>query len=101
MHGLEADLLHDGAADTLRGKCVGRNKQIALRHPMGGFLKPSGLGIGVEAGAIKRLRPTGYGLEPNRPAFEAIGRYVHEQGLAPRVVAAEGMFVPGVEAEAG
>jgi len=38
-----------------------------------------------------------YGLEPNRPAFEAIGRYVHEQGLAPRVVAAEEMFVPGVE----
>ena len=30
----------------------------------------------------------------NRPAFEAIGRYVHEQGLAPRVVTAEEMFVP-------
>ena len=42
-----------------------------------------------------------YGLEPNRPAFEAIGRYVHEQGLAPRAVAAEEMFVPGVETEAG
>ena len=41
-----------------------------------------------------------YGLEPNRPAFAAIGRYVHEQGLAPRVVAAEEMFVPGVEAMA-
>src|SRR5262249_47260026 len=27
-----------------------------------------------------------YGLEPNRPAFDAIGRYVHEQGLSPRVV---------------
>jgi 4,5-dihydroxyphthalate decarboxylase len=39
-----------------------------------------------------------YGLEPNRPAFEAIGRYVHEQGLAPRVVSADEMFVAGVEA---
>jgi 4,5-dihydroxyphthalate decarboxylase len=38
-----------------------------------------------------------YGLESNRPAFEAIGRYVREQGLAPRVVTVEEMFVPGVE----
>jgi 4,5-dihydroxyphthalate decarboxylase len=38
-----------------------------------------------------------YGLEPNRPAFEAIGRYVHEQGLSPRVVRADELFVPGVE----
>jgi 4,5-dihydroxyphthalate decarboxylase len=38
-----------------------------------------------------------YGLEPNRPTWEAIGRYVHEQGLAPRPVAAEELFVPGVE----
>jgi 4,5-dihydroxyphthalate decarboxylase len=38
-----------------------------------------------------------YGLEPNRPAFGAIGRYVHEQGLAPRPVTADEMFVPGVE----
>ena len=27
-----------------------------------------------------------YGVEPNRPAFEAVGRYVHEQGLSPRIV---------------
>jgi 4,5-dihydroxyphthalate decarboxylase len=38
-----------------------------------------------------------YGLEPNRPTFEAIGRYVHEQGLSPRVVKADELFVPGVE----
>jgi 4,5-dihydroxyphthalate decarboxylase len=38
-----------------------------------------------------------YGVEPNRPAFAAIGRYVHEQGLAPRVVAPKEMFVPAVE----
>jgi 4,5-dihydroxyphthalate decarboxylase len=38
-----------------------------------------------------------YGLEPNRPAFEAIGRYVHEQGLSPRVVSADELFVPDVE----
>ena len=38
-----------------------------------------------------------YGLEPNRPTFEAIGRYVHEQGLSPRVVDADELFAPGVE----
>ena len=38
-----------------------------------------------------------YGLEPNRPTWEAIGRYVHEQGLAPRTVAPEELFVAGVE----
>jgi 4,5-dihydroxyphthalate decarboxylase len=34
-----------------------------------------------------------YGIEPNRPAFEAMGRYLFEQGLAPRVVTPEEMFV--------
>jgi len=38
-----------------------------------------------------------YGLEPNRPTFEAIGRYVHEQGLSPRVVSADELFVSGIE----
>jgi 4,5-dihydroxyphthalate decarboxylase len=38
-----------------------------------------------------------YGIEPNRPTWEAIGRYVHEQGLAPRAVAPEELFVPGME----
>ncbi|MGA7487047.1 MAG: PhnD/SsuA/transferrin family substrate-binding protein [Xanthobacteraceae bacterium] len=38
-----------------------------------------------------------YGLAPNRPTFEAIGRYVHEQGLSPRVVDADELFAPGVE----
>ncbi len=35
-----------------------------------------------------------YGLEPNRPAWEALCRYVYEQGLAPRLVKAEELFVP-------
>jgi 4,5-dihydroxyphthalate decarboxylase len=34
-----------------------------------------------------------YGVEANRPAFAAIGQYLHEQGLAPRVVTPEEMFV--------
>lgn len=34
-----------------------------------------------------------YGIEPNRPALTAIGQYLHEQGLAPRVVAPEELFV--------
>ena len=38
-----------------------------------------------------------YGLEPNRPTFEAVGRYVHEQGLCPRVVSPDELFAPGVE----
>ena len=38
-----------------------------------------------------------YGLEPNRPTFAAIGRFVHEQGLAPRVVGPDELFAPGVE----
>jgi 4,5-dihydroxyphthalate decarboxylase len=38
-----------------------------------------------------------YGLEPNRPTFEAIGRYVHEQGLSPRVVSADELFAPGMQ----
>ena len=38
-----------------------------------------------------------YGLEPNRPTFEAIGRYVHEQGLSPRVVSADELFARDME----
>jgi 4,5-dihydroxyphthalate decarboxylase len=38
-----------------------------------------------------------YGLEPNRPTWEAIARFVHEQGLAPRVVTPEEMFPVSVE----
>ena len=33
-----------------------------------------------------------YGLDPNRPTWAAIGRFVHEQGLAPRVVTPEELF---------
>jgi 4,5-dihydroxyphthalate decarboxylase len=33
-----------------------------------------------------------YGIEPNRPALEALCRYVHEQGLAPRRVLPEELF---------
>jgi 4,5-dihydroxyphthalate decarboxylase len=35
-----------------------------------------------------------YGLEPNRPTLDAIGRYVHEQGLSPRRVRADEIFAP-------
>ncbi len=37
-----------------------------------------------------------YGLEPNRPTLAAVGRYVHEQHLSPRVVAPEEIFAPNV-----
>jgi 4,5-dihydroxyphthalate decarboxylase len=38
-----------------------------------------------------------YGLEPNRATWAAVGRYVHEQGLSPRAVSADELFVSGVE----
>ncbi len=34
-----------------------------------------------------------YGLQPNRPAIDAVGRYVYEQGLAPHIVTADEMFL--------
>jgi 4,5-dihydroxyphthalate decarboxylase len=33
-----------------------------------------------------------YGLEPNRPALEAIGQYVYEQGFSPRAVSPDELF---------
>ena len=38
-----------------------------------------------------------YGLEPNRPTLKAIGEYVYEQGLSPRVVSPDAMFAAEVE----
>jgi len=38
-----------------------------------------------------------YGLEANRPTLTALGRYVFEQGLSPRIVAAEELFMPGLD----
>jgi 4,5-dihydroxyphthalate decarboxylase len=37
-----------------------------------------------------------YGLAPNRPTLAAIGQYVHEQHLSPRMVAPEELFAPDV-----
>jgi len=36
-----------------------------------------------------------YGIEANRPTWTAIGRYVYEQGLAPRIVTPEELFIEG------
>jgi 4,5-dihydroxyphthalate decarboxylase len=38
-----------------------------------------------------------YGVEPNRATWNTLCRYLHEQGLAPRLLSAEEMFVPGLE----
>jgi 4,5-dihydroxyphthalate decarboxylase len=38
-----------------------------------------------------------YGLEANRPTLEAVGRYVFEQGLAPRAVKPEELFAVKVD----
>jgi 4,5-dihydroxyphthalate decarboxylase len=38
-----------------------------------------------------------YGLEGNRPTLEAIGQYVYEQHLSPRVVRADELFAAGLE----
>jgi 4,5-dihydroxyphthalate decarboxylase len=37
-----------------------------------------------------------YGLEPNRATYTAIGQYLYEQGLAPRVVSPDELFAPGL-----
>jgi 4,5-dihydroxyphthalate decarboxylase len=37
-----------------------------------------------------------YGLEPNRKTLEAIGQYVFEQGLAPRIVSPDELFPPNL-----
>jgi 4,5-dihydroxyphthalate decarboxylase len=37
-----------------------------------------------------------YGVEANRPTLSALGRYVFEQGLSPRIVTPDEMFVPGL-----
>ena len=38
-----------------------------------------------------------YGLEPNRPALQAIGQYVYEQGFSPRIVSPDELFAPNLE----
>jgi 4,5-dihydroxyphthalate decarboxylase len=38
-----------------------------------------------------------YGLDSNRPALEAIGRYVYEQGFSPRTVKPEDLFAPNAK----
>ena len=38
-----------------------------------------------------------YGLESNRAAVSALCRYVYEQGLSPRLVSPEELFVPAVD----
>ncbi len=38
-----------------------------------------------------------YGLAPNRTTINAVGRYVHEQGLAPRAVSADELFLDTTE----
>ena len=38
-----------------------------------------------------------YGLEPNRPTLKAIGEYVYEQGLSPRIVSPDELFAADVE----
>jgi 4,5-dihydroxyphthalate decarboxylase len=37
-----------------------------------------------------------YGLEPNRATLTAIGQYVYEQGLSPRIVSPDELFAPGL-----
>jgi len=38
-----------------------------------------------------------YGLEPNRPALQAIGQYVYEQRFSPRAVSPDELFAANVE----
>jgi len=38
-----------------------------------------------------------YGLEPNRPALQAIGQYVYDQGFSPRIVSLDELFAAELE----
>ncbi len=38
-----------------------------------------------------------YGVEENRRTLAALGTYIHEQGISPRIVTPEEMYVPGVK----
>jgi hypothetical protein len=53
----------------------------------------------ARGGVLARARQGFLGLRPRSqpPTWEAIGRYVHEQGLSPRVVAPEELFARDVE----
>jgi 4,5-dihydroxyphthalate decarboxylase len=46
------------------------------------------------AAAALRADPLGYGITAARSSIETIARYVHEQGLAERVVGVEELFAP-------
>jgi 4,5-dihydroxyphthalate decarboxylase len=50
----------------------------------------------LDDGARAALRedPLAYGLKSARPVIETVARYVHEQGLAARVVGVEELFAP-------
>ncbi len=39
-----------------------------------------------------------YGYQANRPALDAVGRWVYDQGLSPRIVAAHEIFDPAMDA---
>ncbi len=68
----------------LRHRCVARCAAVADRSRRRSA-----------AGVWRRF--LGVWTRTHRAAFEAIGRYVHEQGLSPRVVSADELFAPGVE----
>ena len=55
------------------------------------------VGWGLDDSNAVRKDFWAYGLEPNRPALKAIGQYVYEQGLSPRVVSPDELFAAGVE----
>jgi 4,5-dihydroxyphthalate decarboxylase len=58
-----------------------------------GRVKPEGIDLDIEV-----LRPRqAFQRMLDKKEFEAIGRYLHEQGLSPRVVSADELFAPAVE----
>jgi 4,5-dihydroxyphthalate decarboxylase len=84
------------AAHLYRAFCQSRDRAIEALHDTDALVAtlPWLIDHVEEARRILGRDYWAYGLEPNRPALEALCRYVHEQGLAPRRVSPEELFVP-------
>jgi 4,5-dihydroxyphthalate decarboxylase len=72
-----------------------RAKELALADALPALEPYFQLGLlGDDAQTALRADPLAYGVKAARPVIETIARYVHEQGLATRVVAVDELFAP-------
>jgi 4,5-dihydroxyphthalate decarboxylase len=91
---------HQKAAAQLYRAFV-RAKDMALRHLYDSDAPHASLPFLIgnieEARGLFGADYWAYGVEKNRPALAALCRHIHEQGFAPRLLAPEELFVPGLD----